>query len=133
MALDKVRDILGSIIRIQIKDGRIIEGEFQCMDRELNIVLAGATEYHNLQEVDFTDPPDICRRLGMAMIPGHHIIRCCLLSSDSKDCNTSKISAVATYAQLLHPLLLVVDVKGIKICLVRQREKNSTFLTVVKR
>mmetsp|Transcript_2929 Transcript_2929/g.3091 ORF Transcript_2929/g.3091 Transcript_2929/m.3091 type:complete len:105 (-) Transcript_2929:186-500(-) len=79
MALSNVKDLLGCTMRIRVQDGRLIEGIFQCMDREMNFVLNGATEYHNMTEDNFTDMPSEYRKLGMAMIPGKFILRCSVL------------------------------------------------------
>lgn len=45
-AMESARQLLGSIIRVRISDGRIIEGELQCLDKDLNLVLGSAVEYH---------------------------------------------------------------------------------------
>ena len=39
---------LGKTLRIKMDDGRVIEGEFQCMDKDLNFIIGGATEYHGM-------------------------------------------------------------------------------------
>lgn len=49
-ALDAARDLLGRKIRVRISDHRVIEGELQCIDREMNIVLNTATEFHDIAE-----------------------------------------------------------------------------------
>jgi small nuclear ribonucleoprotein (snRNP)-like protein len=49
-ALEQVKLLLGRIIRILISDGRLIEGEFQCMDKDLNFILGGAVEYYGLKD-----------------------------------------------------------------------------------
>ena len=47
-ALDVIKSYLGRILRIRLSDGRLIEGEFECIDREMNFVLSYATEYHGI-------------------------------------------------------------------------------------
>lgn len=71
---------LGHQIRIIIDDGRIIEGEFRCMDKDLNFILGSAVEYHGLK--DCTMQPEhadfkavTTRSLGSAMVPGMHIVK----------------------------------------------------------
>jgi small nuclear ribonucleoprotein (snRNP)-like protein len=46
--MESARQLLGSMIRVRISDGRIIEGELQCLDRDLNLVLGSAVEYHGM-------------------------------------------------------------------------------------
>lgn len=48
--MDAVKNFLGTIIRVSISDGRVIEGEFQCLDREMNFILNSATEYHKVPQ-----------------------------------------------------------------------------------
>ena len=50
MSLNELNLLLGSEIRILINDGRIIEGVFSCMDKDLNFILGNATEYHGIAE-----------------------------------------------------------------------------------
>lgn len=38
-SIDELKNYIGKEIRIKIKDNRIIEGEFQCIDRELNFII----------------------------------------------------------------------------------------------
>ena len=45
--LDKVAELLDKTIRVRISDGRIVMGDLQCLDRELNLVLINAVEYYN--------------------------------------------------------------------------------------
>ena len=47
-ALDKFKSFLGSVVRIRITDGRVIEGELQCMDKDLNFMLGSAVENHGV-------------------------------------------------------------------------------------
>ncbi|UXI15640.1 protein arginine N-methyltransferase 3 [Sarcoptes scabiei] len=54
-------------MRIKLSDDRIICGIFLCTDRHQNIILGSSFEY--LNETD--DDP---RVLGLAMIPGEHIV-----------------------------------------------------------
>ena len=45
-----INEILGKQIRVFISDGRIIEGEFSCMDKDLNLILSSSLEYHGIKE-----------------------------------------------------------------------------------
>ncbi len=75
---EQIQSLFGKIIRARIEDNRVIEGEFMCIDREMNIIVGGATEYHNVNDIDFTTTPEISRRIGMAMIPGKNITAICV-------------------------------------------------------
>jgi len=46
-AVELVRLMLGKLVRVSVSDGRILEGEFLCLDREFNIVLGNAFEYNS--------------------------------------------------------------------------------------
>ena len=92
---------------MQLDDGRVIEGDFQCMDKELNFVVGGATEYHGMTNRKFlqvrgsgntvsffflttaslsvnagcetTDVMPPSRYLGLAIVPGSHTVKVCVL------------------------------------------------------
>jgi small nuclear ribonucleoprotein (snRNP)-like protein len=78
---ESARKYLGQVIRVLLVDGRVIEGEFSCMDKDLNFVLTSAVEYHGLKDpmaqVSVNSPPPdiLVRPLGSAMAPGQHILR----------------------------------------------------------
>ena len=42
---------LNKRLRVEISDGRIIEGNFMCTDRDRNIVLSNCEEYYGWEEV----------------------------------------------------------------------------------
>jgi small nuclear ribonucleoprotein (snRNP)-like protein len=44
-----VSKLLGNTIRILITDGRVIEGDFSCIDKDLNIILGTSVEYHGVK------------------------------------------------------------------------------------
>ena len=46
--MESARQLLGSLIRVRISDGRVVEGELQCLDKDLNLVLGSAIEYHGM-------------------------------------------------------------------------------------
>lgn len=53
-------------MRIELKDGRLFEGKFVCVDHEANIVLDDASETQH----GFVKP------VGLVMLPGLHIKKC---------------------------------------------------------
>ena len=84
--MDKVADVsmyLGKQVRLIVDDGRAIEGEFRCMDKDLNFVLGSATEYHGMSMSEMTKDVDSgesarvldSRTLGIAMVPGNNITK----------------------------------------------------------
>ena len=52
-AVEELTCWLGKRLRVQLDDGRVIEGDFQCMDKDLNFVVGGATEYHGMTNRKF--------------------------------------------------------------------------------
>jgi len=73
----EVQQYLGENIRIVLDDGRVIEGEFLCMDKDLNFVIGSAVEYHGMKEGEFDGNTEGVsqRALGSAMVPGDHIVK----------------------------------------------------------
>ena len=75
----KIR-FLSQTVRIKITDGRVIEGEFQCMDKNMNFILGNATEFYGTEKIEFDrdnkDEVHNSRNLGMVMIPGKHVSKC---------------------------------------------------------
>ncbi len=68
---------LGQMVRVTISDGRCIEGELRCIDKDMNLVLGQATEYYGVEsdqavQDKFLDETS-SRSLGSAMIPGIHV------------------------------------------------------------
>lgn len=82
------REVLDQKIRVVISDGRVIEGELVCLDKDKNMILNEAAEYY----INAEDPIEgifhlfwkvfylqfcvdglIHRNLGSTMIPGAHI------------------------------------------------------------
>lgn len=49
-ALPELRDILGKSIRVVLEDGRVIDGNLQCMDKDLNFIIGEASEYHSVED-----------------------------------------------------------------------------------
>jgi len=73
--MNELKKYIGKEIRIIINDNRVIEGEFQCLDRELNFIIGGAIELHGNIDSDDTNQKAM-KRLGMVLIPGKHIVKC---------------------------------------------------------
>ena len=95
MALAELRAELGKQIRICISDGRIIEGEFQCMDSDMNFIIGGAIEYHGIAIDTVTETLQIpttatSRSMGMAMVPGKHVVKCFLKVREAEEESTCK-------------------------------------------
>ena len=62
---------LGRNMRIIMTDGRALVGTFLCTDKAMNVILGSAQEYLNYDEVQQQVEPRI---LGLAMVPGKHIV-----------------------------------------------------------
>ncbi|CAH3172839.1 unnamed protein product [Porites evermanni] len=60
---------LNKIMRIKISDGRTLIGSFLCTDRDRNIILGSCQEF-----VGSADEKEEPRILGLAMVPGKHIM-----------------------------------------------------------
>jgi len=67
----KIADWLGRNIRIVITDGRTLIGTFLCTDQSRNVILGSAQEFRSIEETQQHVEP---RMLGLAMVPGKHII-----------------------------------------------------------
>ena len=94
--------MLNQKVLITISDRRVIEGVIQCIDKDMNFILAAATEYYNMEpqadslvDVDHVveanknmkngsgeevcGPDLVSKYIGMAMVPGPHVkkvLRC---------------------------------------------------------
>lgn len=55
-------------MKIKLTDGRILVGIFLCTDKDANVILGTCAEY--LSEDNSGEP----RMLGLAMVPGRHIV-----------------------------------------------------------
>jgi len=73
----KVKGFLEKPMRVMLIDGRVVTGNFQCLDRETNIILSNAIEYYDVKE-DLNLEADLVssRHLGLTVIPGKNITRC---------------------------------------------------------
>ena len=79
--IEKVHRVLGRKVRVVLTDDRVIEGQFQCMDKDMNLVIGDAMEYHKMlsskDPLTFVTCPisDLpSRRLGCAVVPGEHMV-----------------------------------------------------------
>jgi len=72
-------------MKIKLTDGRILIGIFLCTDKDANVILGTCAEY--LTEENSREP----RMLGLAMIPGRHIIS--IHVDETLETSVSKIPA----------------------------------------
>ncbi|XP_061768606.1 N-alpha-acetyltransferase 38, NatC auxiliary subunit [Nerophis ophidion] len=67
----KLEGLLNKNMRIRMTDGRTLVGLFLCTDRDCNIILGSAQEFLKSTDTFSQGEP---RVLGLAMIPGHHVV-----------------------------------------------------------
>ncbi|NWX40502.1 LSMD1 acetyltransferase, partial [Steatornis caripensis] len=67
----RLEALLNRSLRIRMSDGRTLVGAFLCTDRQANVILGSAQEF--LKAAD-AFPGSEPRVLGLAMVPGHHIV-----------------------------------------------------------
>lgn len=60
---------LNKIMKIKISDGRTLIGSFLCTDQDRNIILGSCQEF-----VGSSEEKEEPRILGLAMVPGKHIV-----------------------------------------------------------
>lgn len=68
-------DILDRVVRVEIKDGRILIGNLVCVDGDCNLILNNSTEIRTIEIVQghFEE----CKReIGMVLILGHDLVKC---------------------------------------------------------
>jgi len=63
-----LKSYLNKNMKIKLTDGRILIGIFLCTDKDANVILGSCAEHLNDETVD--EP----RMLGLAMVPGRHIV-----------------------------------------------------------
>lgn len=71
LARCKLENLLNKSMRIRMTDGRTLVGLFLCTDRDCNVILGSAQEF--LKSIDSFSQGEP-RVLGLAMIPGHHVV-----------------------------------------------------------
>ncbi|XP_074652527.1 N-alpha-acetyltransferase 38, NatC auxiliary subunit-like [Tubulanus polymorphus] len=79
-----LRSWLNKTMRIKMTDGRVLIGAFMCTDRDRNVILGSCQEY--LKEDSQEEP----RVLGLAMVPGHHIVSIDVDQSQNDDLSCDK-------------------------------------------
>lgn len=67
----KLESWLNKSMRIEMTDGRVLIGIFLCTDRDRNVILGSCAEYLQIENEETVEEP---RVLGLAMVPGHHIV-----------------------------------------------------------
>ncbi|XP_029310657.1 N-alpha-acetyltransferase 38, NatC auxiliary subunit isoform X1 [Cottoperca gobio] len=70
-ARQKLEGLLNKNMRIRMTDGRTLVGLFLCTDRDCNVILGSAQEFLKSTDIFSQGEP---RVLGLAMIPGHHVV-----------------------------------------------------------
>ncbi|XP_066518150.1 N-alpha-acetyltransferase 38, NatC auxiliary subunit [Hoplias malabaricus] len=70
-ARQKLENLLNKSMRIRMTDGRTLVGLFLCTDRDCNVILGSAQEFLKSTDSFSQGEP---RVLGLAMIPGHHVV-----------------------------------------------------------
>jgi len=64
---------LNKNIKVEMTDGRFLLGVFLCTDKSSNVIVGNCTEFTTDPEaVPQAEEPRI---LGLAMVPGHHIVK----------------------------------------------------------
>ncbi|KAJ8254791.1 hypothetical protein GJAV_G00197390 [Gymnothorax javanicus] len=71
LARQKLENLLNKSMRIRMTDGRTLVGLFLCTDRDCNVILGSAQEFLKSSDSFSQGEP---RVLGLAMIPGHHVV-----------------------------------------------------------
>ncbi|RXN06813.1 N-alpha-acetyltransferase auxiliary subunit [Labeo rohita] len=71
LARCKLENLLNKSMRIRMTDGRTLVGLFLCTDRDCNVILGSAQEFLKSTDSFSQGEP---RVLGLAMIPGHHVV-----------------------------------------------------------
>ncbi|CAL1539958.1 unnamed protein product [Lymnaea stagnalis] len=67
----KLEQWLNKSMRIKMTDGRTLIGTFLCTDCDCNIIMGSCEEYLKSPDLDPREDPRI---LGLAMIPGKHVV-----------------------------------------------------------
>jgi len=67
----KLESWLNKSMKIKMTDGRILIGVFVCTDKDRNVILGSCQEYLHQPGSGQKEEP---RVLGLAMVPGHHIL-----------------------------------------------------------
>ena len=65
-----LRSWLNKNMKMKLSDGRVLIGIFLCTDRDANVILGSCAEYLSEPTSSQEEP----RILGLAMVPGKHIV-----------------------------------------------------------
>ena len=89
--------LLGKPMRLVLSDGRVVEGELDCMDKDINFILRNTKEYHQRSNsgetclvslslsrhspqlsslVSEPELGDNFKYLGTVAVPGAHVLKC---------------------------------------------------------
>lgn len=71
-AQDEVRGYLDNLLRVVLKDSRVLVGKFSCFDKQRNILLNDTTELRFVGS-NTHGKPDFERHLGVVLVPWPHI------------------------------------------------------------
>lgn len=66
-----IMSYISSTVRVTISDGRKLTGRFDCVDKDLNIILNHATEERRIDSGSSVDT----RNVGIIMIPGKELVK----------------------------------------------------------
>ncbi len=76
-----LKSFLNKNMKIQLTDGRVLIGIFMCTDKDSNVILGSCAEYLSLEAsnkigstVGDSGSDGEPRILGLAMVPGRHIV-----------------------------------------------------------
>ncbi|XP_077444527.1 N-alpha-acetyltransferase 38, NatC auxiliary subunit-like isoform X6 [Stigmatopora argus] len=69
--VQKLQGLLNKNMRIRMTDSRTLVGLFLCTDRDCNVILGSVQEFLKSADTFSQTEP---RVLGLAMIPGHHVV-----------------------------------------------------------
>ena len=75
---DPKRRLLDELLRVELSDGRVIEGGLACYDKFCNLVLRESSIVDPSKDDDASTSlfGGDRKRLGSVMIPGEHIVKC---------------------------------------------------------
>ena len=73
-AVAAVRKVLGHHLRCELSDGRVVLGKFACFDKQQNILLHQAYEWHKERD----------RQLGTVIVPRKHLAACVVAVESSR-------------------------------------------------
>ncbi|XP_071805338.1 N-alpha-acetyltransferase 38, NatC auxiliary subunit-like [Asterias amurensis] len=68
---ERLNGWLNQTMRIRMTDGRTLIGLFLCTDKDRNVILGSCEEYLTPPDSSQKEEP---RVLGLAMVPGQHIV-----------------------------------------------------------